>query len=130
MFDRLFEPAASEIHIPIDSLRRRFRVQLEWQPCHPDEVLLLELFDSDRVDVAPGSNVVGEDDEVDRVGCASHLLRHNRESHEAIPGAAGAFSPAKAGILPGTALSHSELRAIRLVFLRLSFEYPFGENQL
>jgi hypothetical protein len=104
-------------------------VQLEWQPRHPDKILLLELFDSDRVDVAPGSNVVGEDDEVDRVGCGTHLLRHNRESHEAIPGAAGGFSPRQGGSLPGTALSHSELRAIRLVLLRLRVEYPFEENQ-
>jgi hypothetical protein len=87
MFDRPFHAAAPEIHIPVDPLQRRFRMQLEWQPRHPDKMLLLELFDSDRVDVAPGSNVVGEDDELDRLGCSSHLLMQNRGSKWAIPGA-------------------------------------------
>jgi hypothetical protein len=57
-------------------------------------------------------------------------MRHNRESHEAIPGDTDAFSAREGWILPGTALSHSELRAIRLVFLGLWVEYPFEENQL
>ena len=69
----LFEAAAPEIRVPRNALERRFRVQLERQPRHVDEALLLELVDSDRVDVAPGSNVVGEDDQLDRLDC----LRHN-----------------------------------------------------
>ena len=58
MLDRLVESAAPEIHVAIDPLDRRFRVQLKRQPSDPNEMLFLELFDSDRVDVAPGSNVV------------------------------------------------------------------------
>jgi hypothetical protein len=79
MLDHLFEAAAPEVHVPLDALDRRFRVELERKPRHLHKTLLLELFDSDRVDVAPGSNVVGEDDELDRVGCGSHLMRHNRQ---------------------------------------------------
>jgi hypothetical protein len=40
------------------------------------------------------------------------------------------LAPAEPGIALGATLSHSELRAIRPVFLRLRVEYPFGENQL
>jgi hypothetical protein len=47
-------------------------MQLEGQPRNPNQPLALQLFDSDRVDIAPGSNVVREDDQVD--GQLSHLL--------------------------------------------------------
>jgi hypothetical protein len=40
-------------------------MQLVGEPRHVDEVLAIELVDSDRVDVAPGSNVVGVDDQLD-----------------------------------------------------------------
>src|SRR5438105_14742511 len=53
---------ATEIHVSWNAFGRRFRVQLEGQPCDLDRTFALELLDSDRVDVAPGSNVVREDD--------------------------------------------------------------------
>jgi hypothetical protein len=40
------------------------------------------------------------------------------------------LAPAEPGISLGATLSHSDLRVIRLVFLSLRVEYPFGENQL
>jgi hypothetical protein len=40
------------------------------------------------------------------------------------------LAPAEAGISLGATLSHSDLRVIRLVFLRLRLEYPFAENRL
>jgi hypothetical protein len=46
-------------------------MQLEGGPCNPNQALALQLFDPNRVDVAPGSNVVREDDQVD--GLLSHL---------------------------------------------------------
>jgi hypothetical protein len=36
VLDRLFEAAAPEIHVSIDSFQWRFGVQLERQPRHPD----------------------------------------------------------------------------------------------
>ena len=39
-------------------------MQLEWEPCQLDEALLLQTLNSDRVDVAPGSNIIGEDDQL------------------------------------------------------------------
>jgi hypothetical protein len=42
-------------------------MQLEREPRDIDLALALELVDPDRVDVAPGSNVVGEDDQVHRI---------------------------------------------------------------
>jgi hypothetical protein len=69
----LVEAATPEIDVHRDALDGRLGVQLKRQPRHPDEVFLFQLFDSDRVDVAPGSNVVGEDDELDLFGCVSHL---------------------------------------------------------
>jgi hypothetical protein len=41
-------------------------MELEGQPGDTDKALALQLVDPDRVDVAPGSNVVREDDQVDR----------------------------------------------------------------
>ena len=49
-------------------------MQLERKPRHVDQAFFLELFDSDRVDVAPGSNVIREDDQLDRLDCISHPL--------------------------------------------------------
>ena len=62
---------AAEVGLARDALDRRLRMKLEWQPRDVYQTLALELLDSDRVDVAPGSNVVREDHEVDR-----RLLRH------------------------------------------------------
>src|SRR6266568_209050 len=66
---------ASEVRIARYAFGRRFGMQLKGQPGEMDQSLPLELLDSDRVDVAPGSNVVGEDDEVDR-DCRAHRLIH------------------------------------------------------
>jgi len=41
-------------------------MELEGQPRDVYSAFALELFDPDRVDVAPGSNVVRKDDEIDR----------------------------------------------------------------
>jgi hypothetical protein len=46
-------------------------MQLEGGPRDPDQALVLQLFDPNRVDIAPGSNVVREDNQVD--GLVSHL---------------------------------------------------------
>jgi hypothetical protein len=54
-----------EVGLVGNALGGRLRMQLERQPGDVDESLALELLDSDRVDVAPGSNVVREDDEID-----------------------------------------------------------------
>jgi hypothetical protein len=50
-----------------DAFDRRLRVQLERHPRDPHQPFALQLLDSNRVDVAPGSDVVGEDDQLDRV---------------------------------------------------------------
>jgi hypothetical protein len=55
----------TEVGLVGNALGGRLRMQLERQPGDVDESLALELLDSDRVDVAPGSNVVREDDEID-----------------------------------------------------------------
>ena len=60
-------------------------MQLEGQPRDIDQAFFLQLFDSDRVDVAPGSNVVGEDDQLNRLDCLSHLFVKNRNRTYAIP---------------------------------------------
>ena len=80
MRSHLFEAAAPEIRVAGNPFDGCLRVQLKGQPRHLNQVLPLELFDSDRVDVAPGSNVVGEDDELDRFDFASHTrnLLHPR----------------------------------------------------
>src|SRR4029077_7127809 len=57
---------ASEVRLKRDSLDRRLGMELERQPCQMDEAFLLEAFASDRVDVAPGSDVVGKDDQIGR----------------------------------------------------------------
>src|SRR5712692_4975725 len=69
-------PPAAEVCLARDAFRRRLRMQLERQPRQVDQSLALELLDSDRVDVAPGSNVVREDDQVDRLHliCPKHHL--------------------------------------------------------
>ncbi len=46
-------------------------MQFEGQPGDTDQPFALQLLDPNRVDVAPGSNVVREDDQVD--GLLSHL---------------------------------------------------------
>ena len=69
-----------EIGLEGDPLDRRFRMELEWKPRQLNETLLLQLFDSDRVDVAPGSNVVREDDQLDGLGEFSHLLNSKLET--------------------------------------------------
>jgi hypothetical protein len=64
----LLEAAAAEIHVPRNALEWGFGVELKGQPSHVDEAFSFQLFNSDRVDVAPGSNVVGEDDQLNRCG--------------------------------------------------------------
>src|SRR5882672_5935271 len=55
---------ASEVGLEWDSLDRRLRMELERQPSQMDKTFLFEAFDPDRVDVAPGSNIVGEDHQI------------------------------------------------------------------
>jgi hypothetical protein len=50
-------------------------MELERQPGHVDQAFPFQLLDSDRVDVAPGSNVIGEDDQLHRLDCLSHHFR-------------------------------------------------------
>jgi hypothetical protein len=71
----LVGPTTSEIRLERDAFDGRFGVQLEGQPRYVDQTLLFQLFDSNRVDVAPGSNVVGEDDQLDPLDCLSHLCQ-------------------------------------------------------
>ena len=59
---------ASEVRIARYAFGRGFGMKLKGEPRGMDQSLALELLDSDRVDVAPGSNVVGEDDQIDRAG--------------------------------------------------------------
>src|SRR5882672_4006151 len=66
--------APAEIFFQRHALDGSFGVQLERPPRHLHQALSLQLLDSDRVDVAPGSNVVGEDDQLDGLRCFSHLL--------------------------------------------------------
>lgn len=47
-------------------------MQLEWEPRQVNMAFLLQSLDSDRVDVAPGSNVIGEDDQIRRRRTAAH----------------------------------------------------------
>jgi hypothetical protein len=49
-------------------------MQLKRQPGHLNQAFFLKPLDSDRVDVTPRSNVVGEDNELDRLGSITHLL--------------------------------------------------------
>jgi hypothetical protein len=81
--------ARPEIRVQRDALDRRLRVQLKGQPRDLDEILLLQLFDSYRVDVAPGSNVVGKQDQLDRLASNSHLQIDNREIGSTIPAPRG-----------------------------------------
>src|SRR6202165_2453163 len=60
----LLRATAPEVRLAWDPLDRRFRMKLVRKPGQADETFVLKAFDSERVDVAPGSNVVGEDDEV------------------------------------------------------------------
>ena len=60
----LLRARASEISLAGGPFDWRFRMQLVREPGQVNKTLLLQLFDSDRVDVAPGSNVVGEDDQI------------------------------------------------------------------
>jgi hypothetical protein len=63
----LIGPSASEIRLERNPLDWSLRVKLEWPPRDADEIFPFQLVDSDRVDVAPGSNVVGKDDQLDRL---------------------------------------------------------------
>jgi len=69
-------PLVPEVDLARDAFDRCFRMQLERQPRDADLALTLDLFDSNRVDVAPRSNVVGEDHEVHRrhLDSSKHLL--------------------------------------------------------
>ena len=61
-------------------------MQLVGEPRDVDQAFSLQLLDSDRVDVAPGSNVVREDDQLGRRVFQSHLLCHeNSMRARAIP---------------------------------------------
>src|SRR5216683_6115279 len=66
MCTHLLEAGAAEINLSRNALDRSFGMQLEGKPRHVHEMLTLELLDSDRVDVAPRSNVVGKDDQLNR----------------------------------------------------------------
>jgi hypothetical protein len=50
--------STSEIGLEGNALDRRLWMQLEWQPRQIYEAFSLQALDSDRVDIAPGSNVV------------------------------------------------------------------------
>jgi hypothetical protein len=63
---RSLKSPAAEIDVSRNALHRRLGMELERQPRDVDGTFVLELFDSDRVDVTPGSNVVRKDDEIDR----------------------------------------------------------------
>src|SRR5690242_16244617 len=69
-------PSTPEINLTRDAFDRSLGVQLERPPGHVHEAIPLELFDPYRVDVAPGSNVVGEDDQLHRIhgDCSKHPL--------------------------------------------------------
>ena len=60
----LVRAGSSEIRLARYAFDRRLRMQLEWEPRQVNEAFLLQSLDSDRVDVAPGSNVIGEDDQI------------------------------------------------------------------
>src|SRR5256886_2744716 len=47
-------------------------MELEGQPAHLDQSLLLQPLDSDRVDVAPGSNIVGENQQLYGIAHRGH----------------------------------------------------------
>jgi len=64
----LFRPRPSEVRLNGNPLEGSLRVKLERPPLDANKILPLQLLDSDRVDVAPGSNVVREDDQLDRLG--------------------------------------------------------------
>jgi hypothetical protein len=64
----LFRPRPSEVRFNGNPLEGSLRVKLERPPLDANKILSLQLLDSDRVDVAPGSNVVREDDQLDRLG--------------------------------------------------------------
>jgi hypothetical protein len=66
---RLFEAGASEIRLSGNALDGSLRMKLVREPRDVYQVLPLELLDSDRVDVTPGSNVIGEDDQLYRFKC-------------------------------------------------------------
>jgi hypothetical protein len=50
-------------------------MELERHPGQVTEPFILKAFDSDRVDVAPGSNVVGENDQIGR----RHVLQSSEQ---------------------------------------------------
>jgi len=61
-----FGTLTPEIRLAGNPFDRSRGMQLERQPCDVDESFALQLVDSDRVDIAPGSNVVREDHQVGR----------------------------------------------------------------
>lgn len=60
----LLRASAPEVSLERDPLDRRLGMELERKPRQVNEAFLLQAFDSDRVDVTPGSDVVGEDDQI------------------------------------------------------------------
>jgi hypothetical protein len=71
----LLGSSPAEVRLSRDALDGRFWVKLERHPGKPNQAFLFQTFDPDRVDVAPGSNVIGEDDQVDRTG----FMRHSQD---------------------------------------------------
>jgi hypothetical protein len=70
----LLGASAPEVGLEWDSLDRRLGMELKGQPRQLNKAFLFQAFDSDRVDVAPRSNVVGEDDKIRALGKA-HLTQ-------------------------------------------------------
>ena len=62
----------SEIGVARDPFYGRFRVKLKWEPRQRNQAFLFQSLDSDRVDVTPGSNVIGEDDKIRRRRSDAH----------------------------------------------------------
>jgi hypothetical protein len=87
----------TEIDVARDAFDRRFWMQLKRQPREFDLAFTLELVDSNRVDVAPRSNVVREDHEVHswHLDSSKHLLicrwQNGREGEGAPASALGKF---------------------------------------
>ena len=60
-------------------------MELERQPRGSNQPLALQLFDSDRVDIAPRSNVVRKDDQIDRGGLTHLTLEMLRQHRDSFP---------------------------------------------
>jgi len=72
----------AEIDFAGDALCRGLGMQLKRQPGDVNRSLALELFDPDRVDVAPRSNVVREDDQIDRRRLGHSFINTRRAPSE------------------------------------------------